>query len=77
MRTGGTGLGKGCMVDEGYSVVTVTDLVSDEGTIVVFEGIDEDGTIVTFAADHRMAGGVKPGLACAVEQWAILSRRAA
>jgi hypothetical protein len=36
--------------------VTVTELVANEGTIVLFAGHTEDGTRVTFGCDHRMAG---------------------
>lgn len=37
--------------------LTVTRLVRDEGTVVVFEGSDNnaDGRLICFAADHRPA----------------------
>lgn len=35
--------------------VTVTSLVSDQGSIIVLSGETEDGRTVTFGADRRMA----------------------
>jgi len=42
--------------------VTVTEIVRDEGSIVLFRGLTEDGAAVTFAADHRPAQELINGL---------------
>lgn len=60
--------------------VQVTSLISDQGTVVVFEGEDvETGEIVTFAADHRPGQDIAHGLAFSEEPptvsvpfWAIV-----
>ena len=38
--------------------VTVTDIVKDEGSLVLFLGVDEDGTRVEFACEHRYAEAI-------------------
>jgi hypothetical protein len=44
-------------------VVDITRLVRDEGTIVVFEGIEEgNGDLVQIAVDHRMAQPIASAL---------------
>jgi len=35
--------------------ITATAVIEDHGSIVVFEGRDEEGWAVQFAADHRPA----------------------
>lgn len=62
-------------------IVTIDDgPVADHGTVVVFQGVDETGDLITFAVDHRMAQGLADAQAehgqidCDVEGWAILSR---
>lgn len=35
--------------------INLTQLVRDEGSVVVFEGLDEEGALVTFAVDHHIA----------------------
>lgn len=59
--------------------VTVTDLVADQGTIVLLGGTDEHGHRVVFSADHRPADAIlaavisddEPVIA-AVPSWAIV-----
>ena len=48
--------------------ITVTEFVRDEGTIVVFRGVNEDGKDVTFAADHRPAGAILQALQAAAAE---------
>lgn len=38
--------------------VTVTEIVRDEGSVVLFRGLTDDDTAVVFAVDHRMAGDI-------------------
>ena len=65
-------------------MITATALVRDEGTIVVFEGEDEEsGEVVTFACEHRPARDIAWAIEvgemplCDVPSWAILDRRPA
>jgi hypothetical protein len=63
-------------------LVTVTEIRSPLGTIIVFLGTTEDDETVTFAVDHRMATPIidhlldpeqdEPPVA-SVPPWAILS----
>jgi hypothetical protein len=61
--------------------VTVDQLLSDEGSVVVFGGTTESGRYVTFGVDHRLAeplaqAVVMDGEATAVvEPWQILGGR--
>lgn len=59
----------------------VTGPVRDEGTIVVLEGVDEEGRVFHFAADHRPAQDILNALSdpetesevlVDVEEWQIL-----
>jgi hypothetical protein len=58
----------------------VTDIVRDEGSIVVLQGIATDGTdrVVNFAADHRPAQDIMDAIASGndvyveVEPWQIV-----
>lgn len=43
--------------------LTVTRPVEDCGTVVIFEGVDEQDRLVTFACDHRCAQALVDGLA--------------
>lgn len=58
--------------------VVVTRVVRDEGSIVVLEGIAEDGGRVEFAADHRPAHAIAASLDAGarplaeVEPWQVL-----
>lgn len=60
--------------------LTVTDLVRDEGTIVVLAGLTTDGTdrTVHFACDHRPAGDILAALAAGedvtvdIDDWQVL-----
>jgi hypothetical protein len=58
--------------------ITVDRIVSDQGSIVVFEGLNEDSLRVSFGADHRPAQAIADALAsgeepvCFVEDWQIL-----
>jgi hypothetical protein len=60
------------------TLVTVTGLVQDEGTIVVLSGLDEDGCNVVFAVDHRPAQAILDALEAGEEpvaevpDWAFL-----
>lgn len=42
--------------------VTVTEIVRDEGSVVLFRGLTDDGTAVVFACDHRPAQELLNGL---------------
>ena len=54
-------------------------LVADHGTVVVFEGIDSQGRIVTFGVDHRPAQDLalwierEGSVPVHVEGWQVLS----
>jgi hypothetical protein len=59
--------------------VTVDRIVSDQGTVVLFSGLDESQTLrVTFAVDHRPAQAIADALGagedsvCEVESWQII-----
>ena len=63
--------------------VNATDVLADEGTVVLFLGTDvKDGRTITFAVDHRLAqdiiasedwqGGGSPLVF--VEPWQIMGR---
>lgn len=44
-------------------LVNVTEVVDDQGSIVLFGGtLTEDGRYVVFAVDHRMAQGLADAL---------------
>lgn len=43
--------------------VTVTAVVADHGTIVVFGGVTDEGRQVHFGVDHRPAQGLADALA--------------
>jgi hypothetical protein len=64
--------------EDGLTLIEVTGVVTDEGTIVVLSGVDAVGREVTFAADWRMAQDIVTAIAegedvlTAVEPWAIL-----
>lgn len=59
-------------------LVTVTEFVRDEGTVLVFAGFDEDGDRVLFAADHRPGHDLAAALSrgeqpqAEVEPWQIV-----
>ena len=61
--------------------LTVTSIVSDEGTIVVMQGIEhETDHVIRFACDHRPAQAIADALAEGedvevfdVEDWAVLA----
>jgi hypothetical protein len=62
--------------------VTVERIVSDQGSIVIFEGLDEEGLFwIQFAADHRPAQWIADALShginpeCHVENWQIIGSR--
>lgn len=62
--------------------ITITGLVSNQGTIVVFEGETDDGVIVQFGVDWRPARDIAQALEegeiieVDVADWQILSRGA-
>jgi hypothetical protein len=67
--------------DPDERAITVRDVISDQGTIVVFEGEDEDGNVVRFAADHRQGALIAAAfvadndcepVVASVPSWAIL-----
>jgi hypothetical protein len=68
------------METDDYTTITVTGLVSDQGTIVLFEGYPEDSPDkkVMFSCDHRLAQDIVDALAggdnppALVPYWAIL-----
>lgn len=68
-------------MDEDTFLITVTDgaVVSDHGTIIVFEGIDEEGATRRFGVDHRMAQGLVAAIEdegeimASVEGWQLLN----
>lgn len=59
-------------------LINLTQLVRDEGSVVVFEGLDNEGLLVTFGVDHRTAqdlvnlleAGEDPDVE--VPEWSIL-----
>lgn len=60
--------------------LTVTKPVSNEGSVVVLAGEDEDGTTWYFAADHRPAWAIVEALEAGedveveVEEWQLMGR---
>ena len=58
--------------------ISATEVVRDEGTMIVFAGIDDDGINRTFAADRRAAGSILAAMSrghapvCDVPRWALL-----
>ena len=58
--------------------ITVDQLLSDEGSVVVFGGTTESGRYVTFAVDHRMAEPLAQAVVmdeeaiAEIEPWQIL-----
>lgn len=58
--------------------ITVTEIVRDEGSVVLFRGLTDDGTAVVFACDHRPAQELLNGLlndeevVAFVEPWQIV-----
>jgi hypothetical protein len=64
-----------------YEEIAVTQLLRDEGSIVLFQGIDSDGAIVNFGVDHRPARDILDAIEAGedpvayVPEWAILARR--
>lgn len=61
--------------------VTVTEIVRDEGSIVLFSGLTDDGGAVVFACDHRPAQALINGMlndeevVAFVDDWQIVGRR--
>lgn len=66
-------------MSEQYVNIEATLLLSVEGSVAVFAGLDDDGEVRTFAVDHRMAETIYDALdqvasvPCAVPSWALLS----
>ncbi len=58
------------MTADGHIFVTVTTIISDEGSVVVMEGTDEDGNTFRFGVDHRMAQPIVDDLNDGLEPWA-------
>lgn len=58
--------------------VTVTEIVRDEGSVVLFRGLTDDGAAVVFAVDHRPAQELMNGMlndeevVAIVESWQIV-----
>lgn len=50
--------------------------IRDEGTIHVWEGVTDDGEIVSFGVDHRLSNDLPEGVTAEVEGWQILRVRA-
>lgn len=65
---------------DALTVLTVTELIADQGSVVLFKGVTDEGETLTFAADHRCAQALVEGLSVdddvrvAVEGWQIWSR---
>jgi hypothetical protein len=59
--------------------VTVTDVRSDQGTMIVFDGFVRGDVPVTFAADHRTAAAILEALRAGetpvadVPSWAVVA----
>jgi hypothetical protein len=64
--------------DDALTVVTVLAPVSDQGSVVVFKGVTDDGRELRFAFDHRFAQTLCDGLSIgddvrvALEGWQVL-----
>lgn len=62
--------------------VTVTQILRDEGSLVLFRGLTDDGAAVVFAVDHRAAQGLVDGMLndedviAFVEPWQIVGAAA-
>lgn len=61
--------------------IEVTQIVKDAGSVVIFQGTSlEDGSVVTFAADHRPAQELINGMLndeeviALVEPWQVVGR---
>lgn len=58
------------------------DSIVDQGSVVVFTGIDNQERVVTFGVDHRPARDIialvheQGSLPCSVEDWQVLRRTA-
>lgn len=60
--------------------VVVTDVVRDEGSVVLMQGLTTDGSdrVITFACDHRPAHDILDALAngdetfVLIEDWQVL-----
>jgi hypothetical protein len=58
--------------------LTVTEIVRDEGTVVLFRGDRENGSPVTFAVDRRPAYDIANALAAGefveveIESWQVV-----
>ena len=68
-------------MDEEYLTVIATKVLADEGSVLIFAGIDvETGDEVRFVCDHSVAepiwwaitAGEEPE--CAVPDWAVVRR---
>jgi hypothetical protein len=59
-------------------IVNVTDYVSNQGTVLVFEATTEDGRTIKFGADHRPGRDLVEALAnhesvvAWVEDWQVI-----
>lgn len=63
--------------------VTVTEIVRDEGSVVLFRGLTDDDTAVVFACDRRPAQDIVNALIdgdedviCFIEPWQIVGAAA-
>lgn len=60
--------------------ITVTDIVRDEGSVVVFLGMPWEGPPITFAVDHRPAQELINGMLngedviALIEPWQVVGR---
>jgi hypothetical protein len=58
--------------------VELQEVLSDQGTVVVFQGVDDEGRTVRFAVDHRSAQDLADILyedgpfPVAIEDWQVL-----
>lgn len=61
--------------------ITVDQLLSDQGTVVVFGGTTEEGVYVTFAVEHGCAAALAQAVVmdeeavAVIEPWQLLSSR--
>lgn len=66
------------MTDEHEQIISIIDVVRDEGSVVVFRGVDDEGRTVTFAADHRPGQAIIEAMddgetvQATVPDWAVL-----
>lgn len=71
---------QGGSMDDNLITVTATGIVHNDGSVSVFRGTEDDGTVVHFVVEHRYAedlfwaitGGEEP--VCAVPHWAVVRR---